>query len=51
MEKCHVPHETMIVNWEGHGMRHLDNRIELYTRILAFLDKNLKQAPAVAAAP
>jgi len=49
LEKYHVPHETLIKGGEGHGMGHLDNRVELYTRIEAFLDKNLKSAPAAVA--
>jgi dienelactone hydrolase len=51
LEKYHVPHETLIKGGEGHGMGHLDNRVELYTRIEAFLDKNLKSAPAAATVP
>ncbi len=41
LEKYHVPHETLIVREEGHGMGHLDNQVELYSRIEAFLAKNL----------
>jgi dipeptidyl aminopeptidase/acylaminoacyl peptidase len=44
LEKYHVPHETDIVGEEGHGMGHLDNQVELYSRIEAFLDKYLKPA-------
>lgn len=44
LEKYNVPHETMIVGGEGHGMGHLKNEVELYDRIVAFLDKNLKPA-------
>ncbi len=44
LERNHVPHESLIVSEEGHGMGHLDNRLELYSRIEAFLDKNLKNA-------
>jgi len=47
--KYDVPHETLLVSDEGHGMGHLDNEVELYTRIEAFLAKNL--VPAKAAAP
>jgi len=50
LEKYHVPHETYIVSEEGHGMRHLDKQVELYTRIEAFLAKNLAAKPALAAA-
>ncbi len=41
LEKYHVPHETLIVSEEGHGMSHLENQVELYSRIEAFLAKNL----------
>jgi dipeptidyl aminopeptidase/acylaminoacyl peptidase len=51
MEKYHVPYEKLIVGEEGHGMHHLKNQVELYTRIQAFLEKNLKPLPPVAAAP
>jgi dienelactone hydrolase len=44
LERNRVPHESLIVGEEGHGMGHLDNRLELYSRIEAFLDKNLKNA-------
>jgi dipeptidyl aminopeptidase/acylaminoacyl peptidase len=49
LEKYHVPHETLLVTAEGHGMSNLDNQVELYTRIEAFLAKNL--LPAKPAAP
>jgi dipeptidyl aminopeptidase/acylaminoacyl peptidase len=39
-----VPHESLLVREEGHGMGHLENQVDLYTRIEAFLDKNLKAA-------
>ena len=42
LEKYHVPYEKQIVGEEGHGMAHLDNEVELYTRIEAFLEKNLR---------
>ena len=51
LEKYRVPHETLIVGGEGHGMAHLKNQVELYSRIEAFLAKNLAPLPAVAAAP
>ncbi len=44
LEKYHVPHESLIVREEGHGMGHLSNQLELYRRIEAFLDKYLKPA-------
>ncbi len=42
LDRNHVAHESLIVGSEGHGMHHLDNQVELYTRIEAFLAKNLK---------
>ncbi len=51
LKKYNVPHETMIVREEGHGMGRLENQVELYTRILAFLDKYVKPAQPVTADP
>ena len=51
LEKYHVPHETMIAGGEAHGMRHLSNQVELYTRIEAFLAKNLAPVPSAATNP
>ena len=45
LEKNKVTFEKMIVREEGHGMGHLDNQVELYSRIEAFLAKNLMAAP------
>jgi len=44
LEKFHVPHETLIVSEEGHGMHHLENQVALYARIETFLAANLKPA-------
>ncbi len=41
LKKHQVPHETLLVSEEGHGMHHFENRVELYERIEAFLAKNL----------
>lgn len=41
LQKSGVTYEAMLVGEEGHGMGHLDNRVELYRRIEAFLAKNL----------
>jgi dipeptidyl aminopeptidase/acylaminoacyl peptidase len=49
LEKYHVPHEKLFARDEAHGMAHLDNQVELYTRIEAFLAKYL--APAKSTAP
>lgn len=46
LEKYHVPHESLIVSEETHGMAHLSNEVELYSRIEAFLAKNM--APSAA---
>jgi acetyl esterase/lipase len=48
LKKNNVPYESYIVATEGHGMLHFANRVEQYSRIEAFLAKNM--AP-VAAAP
>jgi dipeptidyl aminopeptidase/acylaminoacyl peptidase len=50
LEKYHIKHEVMFAGGEGHGMRHLDNQVELYTRIEAFLAKNLAPVTPVVAA-
>lgn len=41
LERYHVPHETMFVSGEAHGMYYLKHRVEEADRILAFLAKNL----------
>jgi acetyl esterase/lipase len=48
LDKYHIPHESLIVGGEGHGMQHLGKQVELYTRIEGFLAKYLRSAsPAV----
>jgi dipeptidyl aminopeptidase/acylaminoacyl peptidase len=49
MEKYHVTYEKLIKSEETHGMQHLDNQIELYTQIEAFLAKYLQPTAAGAA--
>jgi dipeptidyl aminopeptidase/acylaminoacyl peptidase len=49
LKKYHVPCEELIVSGEGHGMHYLKNRVELYSRVEAFLAKNL--APQNVQAP
>lgn len=39
--KEHVPVETLIFEDEGHGFTKLENRIEAYTKIAAFLDEHV----------
>lgn len=47
LTKAGVSHEVMLVSGEGHGMLRAAHDVELYTRVEAFLAKNL--APAGAA--
>jgi dipeptidyl aminopeptidase/acylaminoacyl peptidase len=51
LKKRNIPHETMFAANESHGFQNLDNRVELYTRIEAFLARYLAPRTAVAAAP
>jgi acetyl esterase/lipase len=44
LERHKVPHEVLLKAEEGHGMGRLKNRVELYGRIEAFLEKHLKGA-------
>ena len=41
LRQAGVPCETMFESNEGHGFSTLKNRVELYTRVEAFLKKNL----------
>ena len=41
LKKNKVPCESYIVGSEGHGMLHLANRVEQYSRIEAFLARNM----------
>jgi dipeptidyl aminopeptidase/acylaminoacyl peptidase len=41
LNKYNVPNEVLLVRGEGHGMAHLTNQVELYSRIEAFLAKHL----------
>ena len=41
LDKYNVPHEVMFASEEGHGFHHLDNKVKLYSRIEAFLAKNM----------
>jgi dipeptidyl aminopeptidase/acylaminoacyl peptidase len=50
LQKYNVPHEALFKSGEGHGMAHLDNQVELYSRIEAFLAKNLAPRSGTAAA-
>jgi len=46
VRKNNVPVEYVLFADEGHGFIKKENQIEAYSRILKFLDKYLKQAPA-----
>jgi dipeptidyl aminopeptidase/acylaminoacyl peptidase len=50
MEKYHVTYEKLIKSEESHGMQHLDNQVELYSQIEAFLAKYLQPTPPAAPA-
>lgn len=39
-----VPHETLFLSGEGHGVAHLEKRVEMYERIETFLARHLKGA-------
>jgi dipeptidyl aminopeptidase/acylaminoacyl peptidase len=45
LEKHRVPHETLLVREEGHGMGNLDNQVELYGRSETFLARHLMAKP------
>jgi dipeptidyl aminopeptidase/acylaminoacyl peptidase len=51
LERHHIPHEYLLVSGEGHGMHHINNQVELYEHILAFLDKNLIHAAPLPSHP
>jgi dipeptidyl aminopeptidase/acylaminoacyl peptidase len=48
LEKHHVTYEKLIVTEETHGMAHLSNQVDLYSRIEAFLGRYLGPASAPA---
>lgn len=41
LERHGIVHEQFLVSGEGHGMAFLKNEVDLYDRILAFLDRHL----------
>jgi dipeptidyl aminopeptidase/acylaminoacyl peptidase len=45
LEKRHIPFEAMLESGEPHPFAHLEKRVELYTRIEAFLAKHLAAKP------
>jgi dipeptidyl aminopeptidase/acylaminoacyl peptidase len=45
LEKAGRPHELMSKYNEQHGLRDFSNRVEMYRRVEAFLQKHLPAAP------
>ncbi len=41
LDKRNYPYESLVKDFEGHGFRDIDNQRELYTKILAFLEKHI----------
>lgn len=41
LDKINYPYESMVKEGEGHGFFDVDNRVELYTRMLKFLNKHI----------
>ena len=41
LDKLHYPYETLIKYGEGHGFYSEDNNVELYTKMLDFLNRNI----------
>jgi len=48
LDKYNVTYEKLFIADEGHGMQYLGNQVELYDRIVVFLDKYLKPTQPVA---
>ena len=48
VEKNHIPVESVSFLNEADGVHHLKNKVELYSRIEAFLARNLNPAPVAA---
>ncbi len=46
-----VDYELIIKEDEGHGFRKLENQVEWYTKVVEFLDENLKKKEQISAAP
>ena len=49
LKKAGVPVETLYESTEGHGFYTMEHRREFYTRLLAFLDRNIGDASRTAA--
>ena len=46
LKKHSLPYEKQIERGEGHGFRHVENQVELYTAVEAFLGKHLTKRAA-----
>ena len=44
LDRRHVPYVWLVKPGEGHGFYSAENRTEMYTQLLAFLDKNIGPA-------
>jgi dipeptidyl aminopeptidase/acylaminoacyl peptidase len=51
LEARHYPYEWLAKSGEGHGFYKEENRIELYEKLLAFLDKNIGKSSVSAVPP
>ncbi len=49
LDKRKYPYEWLLKDKEGHGFYRTDNNVELYTKMLAFLDRSLGKAAAAPA--
>lgn len=43
LQRYEVDYELMVKKKEGHGFRRFENQVEFYSRVIDFLDENLKQ--------
>lgn len=54
LDERHYPYEWLVKDGEGHGFYKLENRVELYEKLLAFLDRNIganARPPAAVSSP
>jgi dipeptidyl aminopeptidase/acylaminoacyl peptidase len=51
LKKAGKSYETLVKPYEGHGFYKVENQVELYDRIVAFLDRNIGPQAAAAPAP
>lgn len=46
LDEHHFPYETLYKGGEGHGFYKVENRLEMYEKMLAFLDRNIGNSEA-----